>query len=293
MDSMRNAVPPTPTLQRPLGFSLIELAMVLFIVSLLIGGLLMPLSAQRDIRARGETERLLSEAREQVIGFAAAQQRLPCPATASSGGLELFCSNESGACTETTTYPNHGRCAHPYDGFLPAASLGFAPIDSSGFAVDDWGSSPSNRIRYVVTDLSYTPLVTTSRCQSGGVPGVNALRPFTCTDGMREAYPLASVSPDLRICNAGAGVQNPDTATADCTVNNALATDVAAIVYSLGKNAPTGGTSDDERHNPNPQTTTADRAFVRGPSGNSFDDQLLWISRSMLYGRMVSAGRLP
>ncbi len=72
-----------PTFRRPSGFSLIELAIVLFIVSLLIGGLLMPLSAQNEIRGRQETDKALANIREALIGFAVVNGRLPCPAVAS------------------------------------------------------------------------------------------------------------------------------------------------------------------------------------------------------------------
>jgi prepilin-type N-terminal cleavage/methylation domain-containing protein len=70
----------TRFLSRSSGFTLVELAMVLFIVSLLIGGLLMPLSAQNEVRGRQETDRALANIREALIGFAAINGRLPCPA---------------------------------------------------------------------------------------------------------------------------------------------------------------------------------------------------------------------
>ena len=42
------------------GFTLIELAMVLFIVSLLIGGLLLPLSTQQELAGRQDTDKALA-----------------------------------------------------------------------------------------------------------------------------------------------------------------------------------------------------------------------------------------
>ncbi len=62
---MPAVVPPTSTRGMPLrtvfshrGFTLVELAIVLFIVALLLGGMLLPLSAQQDIRARQDTDRV-------------------------------------------------------------------------------------------------------------------------------------------------------------------------------------------------------------------------------------------
>ena len=52
------------------GFTLIELAIVLVIVTLLVGGLAMPLSAQIEARRIGETRKTMEEAREAILGYA-------------------------------------------------------------------------------------------------------------------------------------------------------------------------------------------------------------------------------
>src|SRR5665647_1087323 len=70
-----------PALQN--GFTLIEMAMVLMIVGLLLGGMLVPLSAQMDQRNVSDTQKTLSEIKEAIVGFTLANGRLPCPATAS------------------------------------------------------------------------------------------------------------------------------------------------------------------------------------------------------------------
>jgi hypothetical protein len=99
----------------------------------------------------------------------------------------------------------------------------------------------------------------------------------------------------LQVCNTGTGMVNAGSpATATCAANAAVATDAVAVIYSVGKNAGTGGTGADENHNPNPQSTiAADRAFVNAQQATTFDDQLLWLSKSALFNRMVAAGRLP
>src|SRR3990167_394325 len=64
------------------GFTLIELAVALFIVSLLLGGLLAPLSAQIQARRISDTNKSLHEIKEPLLGFAIIHNaRLPCPAT--------------------------------------------------------------------------------------------------------------------------------------------------------------------------------------------------------------------
>jgi prepilin-type N-terminal cleavage/methylation domain-containing protein len=116
MASLTLTVPPAPTCSQR-GFTLTELAVVLVIVALLIGGMLMPLSAQQDIAARNNSEKALAEIREALIGFAAANGRLPRPATSATDGTEnaSICANDA-ACS----------------GFIPWATLGTAKLDGYG-----------------------------------------------------------------------------------------------------------------------------------------------------------------
>lgn len=81
-----NAVPRRLTFAR--GFTLAEMAVVLVIVALLIAGMMLPLSAQQEIRARQETEKTLSDIREALLGFAVANGRLPRPAISATNGAE-------------------------------------------------------------------------------------------------------------------------------------------------------------------------------------------------------------
>ena len=77
-----------------------------------------------------------------------------------------------------------------------------------------------------------------------------------------------------------------------------MATNVAFIVYSLGKNGTTGvSPGTDENWNLN---TTGSEQNIREQDllgcldyGASFDDQLLWVSSYALISRMVAAGALP
>lgn len=106
------------------GFTLTELAVVLVIISLLIGGLLIPLGTQDDLRKVSDTQKSLNEIRDALIAFAAKNKRLPCPMAltttdpnSSSYGLE-----DSTQCTT--------------EGFLPWKTLGLGERDA-------WGSPRS------------------------------------------------------------------------------------------------------------------------------------------------------
>jgi prepilin-type N-terminal cleavage/methylation domain-containing protein len=61
------------------GFTLIEMAMVLVIVGLLIGGLLVQTSAEVNQQKIKVTEQRLEQIKEALLGFAVANLYLPCP----------------------------------------------------------------------------------------------------------------------------------------------------------------------------------------------------------------------
>lgn len=107
------------------------MAVVLVIVALLVGGMIMPLSVQMDLRHNSDTEKILGEIREALIGFAASHSAtdlkpyLPCPDT-DDDGLE-------------NRPVSPGPCAST-EGRIPWADLGLGHLDA-------W----NNRIRYRVT----------------------------------------------------------------------------------------------------------------------------------------------
>jgi prepilin-type N-terminal cleavage/methylation domain-containing protein len=263
------------------GFTLVEMAVVLMIVGLLLSGLIPTISSQVEQRRTNETHKTLKEMKGALLGFAVANGRLPCPASSTSNGMESFCTNATGACTETTTPPPHGHCAKPYDGFVPAVTLGIAPVNTQGQLLDAWG----NPIRFAITNAK---------------DASNNFY-FTATDGIKTRWNSGiPLDPDLRVCSTSTGLTTATPDSADCASGKALTNKAVAVIYSLGKNSATGGGSGDEDHNPNPQTTkAADRAFVfhesaaAGSTNGEFDDIVTWLSPNILYNRMVTAGRLP
>lgn len=97
-------------------FTLVEMAIVLVIVGLLLGGMLAPLSAQMEQRRMADTSRALEEARDALAGFAARNGYLPCPAISAANGLE----------DRVGTRCNNERRL----GFLPWATLGLPKLDA-------------------------------------------------------------------------------------------------------------------------------------------------------------------
>lgn len=148
------------------GFSLVELAVVLVILGFVLAALLLPLQAQRENTFRVQTENQLEIAKRALVGFAQTNGRLPCPATAASGGLESPAGG--GACTNQL-------------GYLPAATLGLQPANEDGLAIDGW----NNPIVYGVTQ--------------DNTPGGAATPDFTTANEM-NVVGIANLDPDLVVC---------------------------------------------------------------------------------------------
>ena len=81
------------------GFTLLEMAIVLVVVGLLLGGMLIPLSTQLEKMDRDETKKILDEIHDALIGYAMANGRLPCPDTNDDGTIDMgaSCSNVQGS----------------------------------------------------------------------------------------------------------------------------------------------------------------------------------------------------
>jgi len=235
---------------------------VLMIVGLLLGGMLVPLSAQMDQRNVTDTRKQLDEIQQALIGFAIVNGRLPCPASPTSNGVESFVSGGASG----------GYCSNFNNGFVPAATLGItSTVDNqgnTGFAVDSWG----NRIRYAVTS-------------SNGYA-------FTETNGM-STVGMSSLAPNLIVCSTASGATSSSCASGPPSTALTSSPGVPVVIYSTGKNGASGGASGDEAENPNPNSPDNDRVFVSHDFTPTFDDLVVWISPNILFNRMVAAGKLP
>lgn len=253
-----------------IGFTLVEMAIVLVIVGILFGGMVVGAASQIENRKVAETRQTLANVREALLGFAAANGRLPCPAAANATGVSV--PDGGGACTNALS------------GFVPGMTLGVSPADGQGYVLDAWGQ----RVRYAVTTAS-----------------ANA---FTTNEGLKAVWANIPAG-DLMVCATATGLTNAGTANAQCPAGVRQVQDAVAVIYSTGRNgdvrtdvaaADAAGQGADERHNPNRNSAVAaDRAFISheptasGSAAGEFDDELIWISPSILFSRMIAAGRLP
>ena len=61
------------------GFTLVEIAIVIFILGLMIAGLVGPFEVQMEARYRRETLDMMNDAADALYGYALTNRRLPCP----------------------------------------------------------------------------------------------------------------------------------------------------------------------------------------------------------------------
>lgn len=253
------------------GFTLVEIAIVVVIATLVLGALLVPLSGQIESRRVKDARGKIEEIKEALLGFAAANGRLPCPASVNSNGRESFCTASSGGCTETSTPQAHGRCANFFDGYVPAVTLGISPTDGSGFALDPWETQIS-RWRYAVSDKTIATV-------SYALTAANGMRTATAANIAQEKL--------LFVCARGGS-----TTATSCGVP-ALVDQAPAVVWSIGRNASASGISTDEQENGDNDAffVSHDITDAAGAAGE-FDDIVGWPSLHVLLSRMLSAGQL-
>lgn len=254
-------------MKRQSGVTLVELAIVVLVMGLILGGLAMPLAVQRDNSRIRETGLQLKEIEESIQGFALANGFLPCPAIPSSNGL-------------AATIP--GACSVQH-GFVPATTLGISGSrNGDNLLLDDWASP----LRYSV-----------SAADADGDGNWD----FTTPGEMRDVT-ISLLAPDLNVCSVSTGSSPASCADAATT----LTSQAPFLVYSLGKDWSSFSSPDQQENvgatiGGGPSGTNYavanDTVFVsRSRSENSgaeYDDALVWISPAQLYLRLIRSGQLP
>ncbi len=288
--SVARASFPPPGIEQQ-GFTLTELAVVLVIVALLIGGMLMPLTVQDDLRRIRETRQTMTDIHEALIGFAAANSRLPCPDT-DLDGLENVLLAVNNGVPQPAQSTQTWSCATP-EGDLPFATLGTSRLDG-------WG----RRFRLRVTAAFGQRSVVWSGLNATGAvvsttPGFSLNTPGDITIQTRGDDPATPLVTELKFALG-------------------LAANVPAVVISHGRDGFGARSSDggalpvppavnlDETMNANVASATKMSRLttdffdntvctdnVEGQPFCEFDDLVVWLSPNILFNRMIAAGRLP
>ena len=272
-------------------FTLVEVAIVLIIVGLAVGGILSSLSAQVEQQKLNETRSTINNVKEALLGYAMANGRFPCPAlqqttppTAPITAVESQSNQSTGACTN---YLN---------GYVPGVTLGLTPTDTYGYVLDGW----NNPVRYAsadVRDSSVSPVVFVFT-KSNGMKNANA---GGCPDcGMSWLYnqyeshtPVITANQTLlSICNTATGI----TARAACNDSSRLTERAVLVVYSTGKNfkmIPAGSGIDEQANLNNDAAFVSHEPYATGATNGEFDDIVEWISPNSIFSRLVQANQLP
>jgi len=245
------------------GFTLVEIAIAVFIITLLLGSILVPLTTQVEQRQVSEAQKMVDDIKEALIGHAVAKGYLPCPDRTSGGagtandtandGVEDY-NTATGVCFSTTATGN-----------VPWVTLGLG-------ISDPWG----DRFRYRVHS-SY------AQRSPAAVFNLTTASNLTVTATSGGAL-LTAASPDGAIAviishgKNGFGAINSQTNTARPAPTS---------VDELDNSA--GGTSYTSRTH----TVFANPCGGAGQPLCEFDDIVTWLGKYTLYNRMVAAGKLP
>lgn len=235
------------------GFTLVEIAMVLMIVGLLLGGMLIPLSAQMEQQKNSATEKLLAEARDALVGYAVANGQLPCPAD------PTIATGQSNAGIARTPPCTNGNST----GVLPWATLGVSETDA-------WG----NRFTY--------------RVSSDFADAIGSVTYGGCTPTItptQATFALCSAG-TLDVLAAAGGT---NVALDVPTVIISHGKNGAGAYTQQGTQQPVSGNADEQENSDG----STDNNYVSHTPTPDYDDLVTWISNNILLNRMVAAGKLP
>jgi len=247
------------------GFTLVEIAIAIFIITILLGSILVPLTTQVEQRQVGETQKMLEDIKEALVGHAVAKGFLPCPDRTTPGG-----GGANDTANDGVEDHSAGSCLGPSIS-AGAIRMGNVPWQTLGLgASDPWG----NRFRYMVSH-SYaqrspaTPFNLTSAagivvCTTwSGCPGTGSVR-------LTPASPDGAVAVIISYGRNGLGAINAQTSTLNPTPS-----------------------SFDETGNYSGGPLVSRTHSLVGATAGEFDDIVTWLGKYTLYNRMVAADKLP
>jgi len=292
------------------GFTLIEIAIVLLIVTILLGYTVALFPRQQELKQYRDVDRKMDEVIAAIVGFAQVNGRLPCPAFPNSLGGEVG---------------GGGANCNGYGGFVPVNTLGITgKLNGDSLLIDPWG----NPYRYYVSPSDDVV------AGGGGTVGVDD---FVNNNEMKAVGlvdiidgPNLNLTSDgyidldgwLLICDA-AGLPTDDSCDAANEVfgnppvgGGPPYAGAPFVIISHGKDWSEGPAAGDQRENmgttlsfpalgiPNGPTgqpyllknvAAGETTFVKRLTGfaDDFDDVVKWVSPNILYSKMIEAGQLP
>lgn len=235
------------------GFTLIELAIVMLVLTILAAGVLVPLTKRIEIQRYEETQKILEEAREALIGYAMSHKDI-------NGKPYLPCPDKMTAANPTSNFPNDGiedRVTTPggcetQEGNFPWATLGVGRIDA-------WG----NQLRYrVIKDYSRSD------------------------QGFDNSTKVSLATDQLQVCNPACTPTSNDSIPVISAIIVSHGPNGWGALNSNGtvQAAPTGA---DEIENTNGDTKFISRAPTPASATTTeFDDIVVWLPTTLLVSRV-------
>jgi len=259
-----------------LGFTLIEIAIVLLIVTILLGYTVAMFPIQQELKQYRQVDSELNEIIDQLVGFAQINGRLPCPDTSTDA-------DTSGNTIDglEDTFAVDTDCEAFY-AFLPAKTLGMdGDYNAAGNLLDPWGQP----YRYAVSESDdgadgTIDFVTANEIRNEGIAAVS----------------MAGTPPDLFICDDSTAAGNHT----DCTpvaIGNLVVGNVAAVVISTGKDRNQVASNIQAENTDDFHDGTNNKVFIRtsrsDSAGAEYDDVVKWLSPNLLFTKMIEADQLP
>ena len=277
------------------GFTLVEIAIVLLIVTILLGYTVAMFPQQQQLKQYRAVNQEMDQILEAVIGFAQVNGRLPCPALVTSNGNEDF--DDDGSDPEG---------CNNYGGFVPFNTLGLdARLNADNMMEDPWG----NPYRYYVSNVDFN----SNNLSDFVYPGEMRLVGLVDTDS--DGY--IDLDGQYLICADPGATTNDQCADAANTIFGRYSATpdryagAPFVLLSMGKNWNEGAPTGDELENSGAtlvnnggagapdyriKNVGSETVFVQRPGGglsDDLDDVVRWVSPNVLFARMIQANQLP
>lgn len=266
--------------KRQTGFTLIEVAIVLVIVGLLLGGIIKGASVQRDINKTAEEKAALANIKSTLLTFLTVNKYLPCPDT-DNDGYEDRNPNPNGVfCTAT-------------EGQLPALTLGGVKArDSYGsyyiYSINT-DADDTNLILRTCESASYfarTGVVNNTGCGTSPVFNLPATTPPYFQLNTHPIGATTVIGGNLIVCN-----ESVTTCESGTPSSGRLAEFVPVVIASLGQNGLATNTNCNNAGAIEQENCDGDRYFHQyyAPT-DTFDDRLIWISAYEIKQALINIG---
>jgi len=279
------------------GFTLIEIAIVLVIVTILLGYTVALFPKQQELKRYRNVDRKMDEVIAAIVGFAQINGRLPCPSSPDTAGRE-----DDGGTPDCEFY----------GGFVPVNTLGISgQLNGDSLLLDPWG----NPYRYYVSSSDFDADGNSDFTVNGQMASVGLV------DSDIDGY--IDLDGEFLICDAVGDTPNDDQCTGAVEVFGNYNAGPPTVVYagapfvlvSHGKDWSEGvAAGADQSENLGTLSTTVqgttgptgtiyfiknvavgETTFVRRTTGfaDDFDDVVKWASPNILFSKMIEADQLP